>query len=456
MCRVVLTVALLVGSGRIATAGHRAHIVTEPPGAHVYINDTESGAVCDATPCDIDPPYGESSLIVQLEKYAPEIQGIDVKRGGPMLSVRIKLKAAIATLVLDDPSARGASITIDGADRGKVPARIDVEPGGHQLKVSLRGKAVFDDFVDVETGDEKTIALAATPQTKDTTPTKSAAPSDSVEPNTTVADSGDSASPASSAEEHDEVSSVAVKPRRRRFVAGNVVIDLASRNFEYLQPMGAPLAPAKNSALGVYWNSLAGGTVELWPFELLAIPALRELSLYGRVEVGVVGLAVANTNGAQTSEARKEISARYRQWLGGHSIALDGSVGYVDDQATFSGPADSVVMLPEADYAGLRAGLAVVAALGPVEAYAAIEGRDVLSSGALAARWQTSSVSGLGGEAGIAATFAREFGQVVARVQVEDMHYNWTFGNPVAPYPGHAAGAVDKLYGVTMSAGFQY
>src|SRR2546430_916725 len=125
MGRIAPLAVALVAFGGAAWAGptHRIRVETTPEKAHVYLEDIESGAKCDATPCEFDAPLGDNILIVRLDKYEPIAQPIDVKKSRdkrPQVFT-FELKAAVAMIVCDDPKAKGASIQLDGKEKGKCP-----------------------------------------------------------------------------------------------------------------------------------------------------------------------------------------------------------------------------------------------------------------------------------------------------------------------------------------------
>src|SRR5438105_3396740 len=145
MVRVAPVVAaLVVAASGAAAAGptHRIRVETTPEKAHVYIDNIESGAKCEATPCEFEAPVGEISVIIQLEKYEPLFESVDVKasRNKKPQVFAFELKPAIAAIVCEDPKAKGASVQIDGHDKGKCPGKIEIEPGAYQVVVKLGNK----------------------------------------------------------------------------------------------------------------------------------------------------------------------------------------------------------------------------------------------------------------------------------------------------------------------------
>src|SRR5687767_10087844 len=110
MGRLVLAGALVIAAAHAAAAKptRKVYIETDPAGAAVYLDDVDRDPVCKRTPCTIDAPIGESTIVIRLDNYEPEIAQLDVRRGKGKLTQKYKLRGAVAVLIFDTP--KGATI----------------------------------------------------------------------------------------------------------------------------------------------------------------------------------------------------------------------------------------------------------------------------------------------------------------------------------------------------------
>ncbi|HUJ58555.1 MAG TPA: PEGA domain-containing protein [Kofleriaceae bacterium] len=441
MGRELLLAASCVALCGVARAGTRPKVMidTKPEGATVYLNDKESGIACAPTPCEVEAPSEPTAIIIELDKYGPVIDMLDPPKRTRDRKPPVRhwdLEIVVGTLVVDDPIATGATITIDQKERGKAPAHFDIEPGGHQVVVSLRGKNLFDDFVDVDAGKETEVPVRAPPKE-----VARQAPPDP--PGGEEGEGEGSAKPV--VVKHTEA-----QAPRDRFISIDAVADIGFRRFTYQDPVLGPLSPEREDG-----QTIVGPAIELWPAEMLHAHVLRGLSIYARIEFPVNSQAVTDTMnnpvGAQTNWLSMEASLR-EKWIFGDSFMLEVSGGYVQDQLGFKGDQSYVDMLPDADYQSLRAGVRLGLVFGTFEPYVAGETRIVLSGGTLPSRFDTASATAVRGAVG----FAGKIGPIYLRAEASDLHYNWTFHYDSQNDTYEASGATDKVLEVTMLAGFQY
>jgi len=447
-----LAVALVAATCGAAWAGptHRVRIETTPEGAHVYLGDVESGAKCEATPCEFDAPLGDDSIIIQLDKFQTRIEQITVARARDKKPevFQYKLEPAIATIVVDDKRATGASIQIEGHEKAKVPARVEVDAGGHQVSVKLGNKVLYEDFVDVDAGTEKVIELPSGALGKDTSggggsETGGGDGGEGAGSDDTKGGDGDGGggSITKGSEPNEE---------RARFISAALVVDVGWRRFHYENP------PSSASASeGEDGQVIGGPAVEIWPAELLHMRHLRGLSIYGRAEFGLNQLDVAfydpttmmTTTVGKTSWQSYEASLRQRWSF--DSFAVEASAGYVQDVFDYD-DANTGRMLPAADYQALRAGARAFFVSGGFAPYISGEARIVFSGGNLGVPIQ-SSATGIRGAAGAELVT----GPFYVRAEGEYLHYEWTYPTDVNP-ANTPSGASDKIFGFSVSAGYQY
>ena len=442
-----LAVALVAAAGGTAAAEptHRIRVETTPPGAHVYIGDVESGAKCEATPCEFEAPIGDNTLIVRLEGHKPQIDEVDVKRSRdkrPQV-FKYELEASVATIVCDDPKAKGASIQINGHEKGKCPAHVEVEPGGVQVIVKLGGKTLFEDFVDVDAGAEKQLELTGTPK-------DGGGGDDSGDDGKGSDDDGGKGSDddggKGSGDHGGDITKPAETGPRSRFINAQVVVDVGWRRFQYENPVAT--LPATEEEDG---QVIAGPQVELWPAELAHSQHLRGLSILARAEFKLNQLDVKDgTTGmtiGKTYWGSYEASVRNRWSF--ESAAVEASAGYVRDQVQYDTDSASLGKLPSADYQSIRIGVRGLLRAGALEPYLAAETRIVMSGGDLQNRFTNASATGLRGALGVALTSGALFG----RVELSYLRYSWTYPPDVNTM---ATGATDQLFGLSLNVGYLY
>jgi hypothetical protein len=437
MGRVLLAGAMVVASVGMADAGptRKVSIETDPPGATVYLNDPDDGAVCEATPCTIDAPIGVTPIIVQLKNYGPIVDSLDVPKRGKAPTVKFTLKMALATLVIETPSAKGATIRVDEEDKGKVPAKVEVSGNdAHHVVVIMGNKSLFDDYVNVGVGEELTI----TPKSPGAGTVVATADPDPV---VTDDNGGGEGSGAGSADPSIEKSTPDAP--RNRFINLAAVFDVGFRNFTYDKGANPTTNVRDESEVG---QLMGGLELELWP--LANGSHLRGLSVFARYEHGFNSQPVMNANGLTTYWDTLEASVRHR-WNAGDTLAFDLGAGFVRDQYRFSGDAADIALTPDTTYSSIRIGGRVALRTEMFEPYLAVENRIVLSGGVLASRFRNATASGYRAALGVSTTR----GSLSARLEASLIRYSWTF-TPDTMDMYRADGATDAVEVITATIGF--
>ena len=437
MARVLSASALVLAAMGTAYAGHtrKVQVESDPPGATVYLNDPSEGALCE-TPCAIDAPIGETPIILQREGYEPMFDNLVVPKRGKKIVARFTLVSAVGSLVVKG-APDGATVSVDETDKGTTPDKIQVQSGSHHIVVTLDGKKLFDDFVNVETGSDTEIVATAS------------SASDLGPPD-------DGGGEGSGSDTHEEVHQEAPSGPRQRFINAGIEADVGFRRFVFVNPH-----PQGNLGLGPSSGEsedgqvVAGPAIELWPAELLRLGYLRGLSLFVRFQFGLNHQVLTTTDmtgatmpaGAQTTWSSLEASIRHR-WVVADTVAIEASGGFVRDVYGFQVDNEMVhATVPDTDYQSIRLG-ARLALTGDVAPYIAGENRIVLSGGYLATQYMNAHASGLHGAAGVMI----HAGALTAKVEGEITSYSWTFS---AQDP-NADGATDKVFGFAALLGYQY
>lgn len=430
MIRAVVTTALVVTWAGVAGAGpgRKVQVESDPPGATVYLNEKEAGPVCTATPCSIDAPVGEQTLIIELANHQSKFEMVVVPRRGRVPGIKVKLEPAVGTIVVDGPE--GANVTIDDLDKGTAPARIDISEESHHVVVTLDGKTLFDEFVEVTTGNETTV-----------TPKQSAGGDGG------GSGDGDGGSARGGGDGIAKPSEP--KTPRGRFIVASAAVDIGFRQFSY----SGVETPQKLRDEKEGGQVLAGPLVELWPGELIGIDPLRGVSLLARLQFGVNSQDVTG-NGimdkTNTFWQSMEFSLRYRHRFA-EKFTAEAGIGYVRDQFQFEGNTQDVQLVPDVDYQSVRLGLRGSVLLGALEPYVQLENRVVTSGGKLATRFEQADASGYRLAGGINA----RKGSLLARIEGSLTNYSWDLTSD----PGsdmRASGASDSIQQIQLAVGYQY
>ena len=413
-----IALCALIGTAEAAPT-RKVDVESDPPGAAVYIDDVDAGAACDATPCTIDAPIGNPSIILRKDGFVSGLESITVPRKGKVKALKVKLVVASATIIITDKALAGGKILLDGVDKGAAPQTLTVDATSHTVQVMLKGKKLAEALIELDAGAEKEIKADAAVAT------------------TTVAldpggDEGDDTKPSITKEPEE-----APPSDRGPYLAVGADLDVSFRQFKYDNPANGLPRDEKENGL-----SLIGPAIELWP-----VPRgkLRGLSLFGKYEYGINHIAVLDSSkqavGASTFWSNLEIDLRHR-WQVGDSSGVTLSAGFVRDQMTYNVSSKmQLQQLPVVDYRSLRIGVRAGTMLGPLEPFVEVEGRIVTSGGDLGARFASHDATGYH-----AAVGAQVGKTVFLRVQAAITYYGWTFTNSgTDPAAGTADGASDVI-----------
>jgi PEGA domain len=425
--RPVLAAWLVLAQVGIAAAGvktSKVTIETDPPGAKVYFGLKEDGEIC-TTPCTIDVPIGETAIIIEAENRRSIIENLVVRRTRPM-KVQYKLEPAIGTLIVE--GGDGATIKLDDEDHGTAPRRIEnVLAGGHHVALERDGVQIFDDFIDVEAGQEVTVAVPARAV---------AAPPGPDEP----------AISASAGESTRRPS------RQTPMVAVSAAMSVGFRQFTYSNNRTRETQHDSRERGQV----LTGVILDLWPTTLLGVRMLPGLALHARFEYGVTPQEVRyelsqDATSLTTAWQSLEVSLNQRWTIAGAGTIQVGA-GYVDDRYRFNGMPEDVASVPDATYQAIRIGGRASLLVRSFEPYAAFENRIVLHGGAMEKRYTLgTSVLGVRGVLGA----ALHLGRLAVRVEGAVTYYSWAF-RPDSSDPMQADGGKDVIENVMLAVGYSY
>lgn len=424
----------------VADAGpkRKVRIETQPTGAVVYIESKENGAACEPTPCTIELPIGETPIIVELASYDTKYQTVVVPKRGKVKLDSLTLDPSIGTLAIAGPP--GATITVDGEDKGKAPAELDVSAETHKVIVTKGGKTLFDQYVDVESGLTKQVPVLDLKGGPSGDPE---APGETTEPNgDTTTDGGDVTKHAPSGKSRGPIASI------------SAAMSVGFRSFTYDNNQTEDKLRDESEVGQV----ILGPLVELWPGTLLGIRLLRGLSIMGRFQFRINEQPVTGggiQNGLSTFWQAFEVSGRHK-WLFADKYGVEVSAGWTREQYRFNGTAQDKLLVPDCQYEAIRIGgrfsmLFDTAGL-KIEPGVEVESRLVSSGGPLQVRFDDgTSVSGLRGAANIVARFSGFH----VRAEAALLRYAWEFEGQTAN-GGMADGGTDSITLLGIYAGYAY
>ncbi|MEJ7603575.1 MAG: PEGA domain-containing protein [Kofleriaceae bacterium] len=441
MARLVIAALVVAASAGVADAApkRKVQIETEPSGAAVYLNLIEDGKLCD-TPCSIEVALNTpTTLIIELEGHETRVEALTVKKSSPK-SVSFKLEPKEGGVIVVEGPA-GATVTVDDVDKGKAPVRIDADAGPHAVAITLNGKEVGSQIVEVVAGEEHKVGGVGK-VVADTTARDIA-----VEPRPVI-----------------EARSTS-RPRAGPLFALSAAFDIGFRTFQYEGAMTGNLGDDKE-----FGQVLIGPMVEVWPGTLAGVRALRGLSVMARVQFGVnkqpvtvdpddSGPEAPRASAARTFWGSIEASVRHR-WVIKDFATVEPSVGYVREQYQFdtdeSNPTAGMdfKLVPDAVYNAVRVGVRGSLLLGSVEPYLGIENRIVVSGGTIEDRFTdigSPSATGIRALAGLGI----KLGAIQARVEGSYTRYSWSFKFD-NDSEFQATGGKDTIRLISTSVGYSY
>ena len=443
MGRLLLAGTLLVAALGTAHAGptRRVTVDSEPDGAAVYLNDIDSGPVCQPTPCSFNAPIGNAVIIVRKDGFEPVMD--ELTKGKKPLQKKIKLDSAMGTIRVDVP--KGATVRIDKEDKGRAPVDVKVRAGeALHVIVIANDKTVFDDVVEVKTNEEYVV------KTKNAGSASAAVAETATVVDDPEDDEGGGGSTGGSEGGSDGITeSPEPTEPRGKFLNVGLAFDVAVRNVSY----GGVTTPNTLRKLDGGSQALLGPAVEVWPGRLLGVKQLRGLSVFARYQFSVVGQEVTDADDkliAVSKWSSLELSVRERLQFG--SIGVEFGGGYVKDRFHFDANQMNFDSMPEIDYQAVRIGGKLLYSAGSVEPYIGGEFRIVMSGGEIDNRFAVANATAVRGALGLAA----KFGSIAARLEGSLMNYSWAFDNQGMASDWNAQSASDSIMGVSFVLGYSF
>jgi hypothetical protein len=414
----VAIVATLAVVPRRAIAGKArpVHIESDPPGADVYVGSKEQGSR-GKTPLDLELAPGEYVVIVELDGHVPAFQTLIVddlhgKKAGPV-NFKVVLAPGVSVLEVKGTAPASARVLVDGKDRGPLPVKVDLEPGAHQVQVTMAGREPYEQWIELEGGQEHqvTVSLEDLPAVPPPPPSAPRGP-------------------------RPPLATVRLGPKAiwRRFsyqgAADLQRMPSFASDAEVMVRLEAEIAPWRSSRPA--WR--------LWPLTLVLGAGITPEDTQTRA-----------TESANFNQRELEAGLRYRLALG-RKAALAIDVGWAALLYNFNGALSYA--MPDVDYHVMRLGVRGEGHAGALLGWVGIENRLVAGGGDLDGRFKVASADGFAARAGVSTRVwgdRLELGAEYALVR-----FSWEF-EPKDTNPMYVAdGATDTFHNLGVWVGGSY
>lgn len=160
-----VAIALLAMPALAAPKTTAVNIATNPPGAEAKIVEPAPGALLGKTPlAKVKVPQGPVKILFHLDGYEDKTETITVGPKPMTFTIELVRKIKPATLDLGgDASAQGADIAVDGDAKGKIPTKVQVPPGKHQIVVKKPGFQPWEKWSEVKEDQTATFDISLKP-----------------------------------------------------------------------------------------------------------------------------------------------------------------------------------------------------------------------------------------------------------------------------------------------------
>ncbi|MEM9073040.1 MAG: PEGA domain-containing protein [Myxococcota bacterium] len=125
-------------------------VVSDPPGANVFLDNREEGAV-GQTPYSNPVPTGEHRIWVERPGYGVEERTVEIGLG-EQITERLELERVTYGRLRVIANTPGAKVLIDGREVGEVPYEGQVDAGLRRVTVTHDGMKDWEEDVDVQRG----------------------------------------------------------------------------------------------------------------------------------------------------------------------------------------------------------------------------------------------------------------------------------------------------------------
>lgn len=129
----------------------RLQVVSNPPGAEVFVDNLKTGLLENKTPLTITLTPGKHIVWIKKVGYQPSKHEVDLT-SEDLNKVQAELERVDHGWIRVLGQPRGAQVNIDGENVGAIPWEGKVSTGNHEVTVSSDGRVDWDGSVEVEAG----------------------------------------------------------------------------------------------------------------------------------------------------------------------------------------------------------------------------------------------------------------------------------------------------------------
>ncbi|MBM4346185.1 MAG: PEGA domain-containing protein [Deltaproteobacteria bacterium] len=144
------------------------NIDTDPQGAEVSVVEPAPAALLGLTPLKkVKVPQGAVKLLIKLAGHEDKTEIVTI--GPKEMTLRIELVRKIVPATLDlagDAASAGAEVVVDGEVKGKLPVKVQVAPGRHQIVVRKAGYVPWEKWTELKENQTASFDIALKAQEK--------------------------------------------------------------------------------------------------------------------------------------------------------------------------------------------------------------------------------------------------------------------------------------------------
>ncbi len=430
----------------------RVRIDSSPPGAKVYIDDKAEGAV-GTTPYLGRIGSGSRVIILELNGYETMVRDIRVRRRTKRQRFRFAMKKiGGATIKVTAPKRKriaNAVVRLNGEKVGTLPTTLRVPPGPHQIEVIAEGYEPFEQWVELDKGDNKTVVaeMIGSGDAKNAVKVSDDPP----DPPITKSTSQKTDDPAT--REDADIAKQSMdddKASQQPWIEASAGAEVTWRRFKYQDPQGALLRPYSASGFVMFRADIYGFPLaRLKNRWLRGIGASLSAGISAPLESALEDQGETVEVDTTSHELDAGIHARfpiYRGWQVGADVA------YGQKSFRFSDVSELTTVAPEVRYRYARFGIATGYRMGRIAADGSFNYLQLFSGGRLEDRFGGTKISGLGARGAIS---VRVVSNWFARLGVNYSRYAYDFDrDETAEFT--ADGGTDQFFGIDLGFGYRY
>jgi hypothetical protein len=167
-CTVLALIAMAAPAWAAKIKTSPINLDTQPPGAEVTLLEPAPSRLLGLTPLKkVAVPQGPVKISIKLAGYEDKVETVTVAAKLTTFNFQLVRKIMPATLDLGgDAAALGAEVAVDGEVKGKLPIKVSVAPGRHQIVVRKAGFVNWEKWAEVTENQTATFEVVLKAQEK--------------------------------------------------------------------------------------------------------------------------------------------------------------------------------------------------------------------------------------------------------------------------------------------------